>query len=141
MSAIEDIRQTIATGWPAVRGAELSIRLLDFVVHLPEGETRLLTMPMLARGIGLNRVDPDLLTAITILVSSRLELLQPRAMLIEDDEQEFEVGPSELSAARAEGALVHPESGELIPDFEDKLYPFFVPTERLKAIMQDEHGA
>ncbi len=141
MSAIEDIKQAIATGWPTVSGAELSIRLLDFVVHLPEPETRLMTMPMLARGVGLSRVDQDLLTAITILVSSRLELLQPRAMLIEDDEQEFEVEPGELSAARAEGALAHPETGEPVRNFEDKLYPFFVPTERLKAIMLSEHGA
>lgn len=140
MSAIEDIKQAIATSWPAARGAELSIRLLDFVVHLPESETRLMTMPMLARGLGLSRVDQDLLTAITILVSSRLELLQPRAMLIEDDEKEFELEPGELSAARNEGALAHPETGELIPDFEAKLYPFFVPTQRLKSIMQNEHG-
>lgn len=141
MSVMEDIRQAIATSWPTVPGADLSIRLLEFVLHLPEPETRLMTMPMLARGVGLNGVDQNLLTAITILVSSRLELLQPRAMLIEDGDQEFEVEPDDLSVARAEGVLAHPETGEPILDFEDKLYPFFVPTERLKAIMQNEHGA
>ena len=62
-------------------------------------------------------------------------------MLIEDDDQEFDLGPADLSAARSEGMLAHPETGEAVADFEDKLYPFFVPTARLKAIMQSEHGA
>lgn len=141
MSEFEEIKQAIVSSWPAVPGAELSIRLLDFVVHLPEAETHLMTMPMLAKGIGLKLIDQDLLTAITILVSSRWELLQPRAMLIEDDEQEFELGPADLSMARSEGVLPHPETGEAIADFERKLFPFFVPTERLRAIMQSEHGA
>ncbi|SEQ47221.1 hypothetical protein [Sphingobium sp. YR768] len=141
MSEIEDIKQTIEASWPALPGAELSIRLLDFVVHLPEPETRLLTMPMLAKGIGLKGIDDNLLTAITILISSRLELLQARAMFIEDDDSEHDFGPADLAEARREGALTHPETGEAIQDFEDRLYPFFVPTDRLKAIMQSEHGA
>lgn len=140
MSKFDEIKEAIAIGWPAVPSAALSIRLLDFVVKLPEAETRLMTIPMLANGIGHEEIDGDLLTAITILVSSSLSLLQPRAMFIEEGEEEFELGPADLSAARQQGVLAHPQTGEAIADFETKLYPFFVPTARLKAIMQTEHG-
>lgn len=141
MTQINEVKHAIEASWPALPAAGLCVRLLDFFVHLPEAETRLMTMPMLAKGVGLATVNHELLGAITILVSSKFELLQARAMLIEDDDEEFELGPETLSRARAEGCLAHPETGEEIENFEQKLYPFFVPTDRLKAMLQEQHGA
>jgi hypothetical protein len=67
------------------------------------------------------------------LVSSRVAALDARGLLVDDDHSEHELSADKLADARATGQLVHPETGELVPDFESRVIPFFVPSTRLLA--------
>ena len=52
---------------------------------------------------------------------------------MDDDNSEHELSPVELAEARATGLLIHPETGESVPEFEAKVVPFFVPSARFLA--------
>jgi hypothetical protein len=74
------------------------------------------------------QLDSELLKAITILVSSSVAALDAHAMLVDDDETEYEISIEYLSEARAVGEFIHPETGMAVADFEAKVFPFFVPS-------------
>lgn len=93
----------------------------------------MLTFRTFLEALGKEQIDEDLMRALTILVSSRIAALDAKALLVDDDETEHELSAAELAEARSSGQLVHPESGDLVPEFESRVIPFFVPTSRLRA--------
>lgn len=133
MSA-EEIKAELSDRWaddpPIIR---LCLRLVDFVASLPEEHARMLTFRTLSRAAGKNQIDEELLRALTILVSSRVAALDAHALLVDEDGTENELEPVVLADARASGELIHPETGEPVPEFETKVIPFFVPSARLLA--------
>ncbi|MGE0230794.1 MAG: hypothetical protein AB7O39_09385 [Flavobacteriaceae bacterium] len=129
MSA-EDIRNELKERWRASPAFTLCLKIVDFVERMPPDQSRMLTFKTITNAIGRNKVDDDLLIALNILVSTRIAALDAHAMLIDDDNEEHEIEPEALAKAQMSGRLVHPETGEPVPDYEEKLFPFFVPTDR-----------
>lgn len=79
----------------------------------------------------------EVLAAVNLLTSSKLAIFESHAMLVDDDETEHELSAEEFAEARKTGMLIHPETGELVPDFETHLIPFFAPTEELQRELAD----
>jgi len=132
MSARE-IRAELETRWKGDPIVRLCVAILDYMAALPADQLGMLTFRALVSAAGKERLDDELMRALTILVSSRIAALDARALLVDDDQSEHELDPQELAEARATGRLVHPETGELVPEFESKVIPFFVPSARFLA--------
>jgi len=105
---------------------------------LDEQELRMLTIPTLLRASGRDRIDRDFLTALAILAGSSVHVLDARAILTDESEEEFDLDGEELATARREGSLPHPESGKLIDDFEAKIIPYFQSSDRFLKVRMDD---
>ena len=78
--------------------------------------------------------DRELLETIQYLCGDRTHLLEARFELIEHDKH-FDISNSELIEARQTGELLHPETGEFINDFKDKVSMYFQPSPLVKSLI------
>ena len=85
--------------------------------------TKHITFAALSRLAGLSEAA-DSIPAATYLSGSRINFLRKSFMLILDDE-EFEFTADEIYEAKASKKLYHPNTGEIVSDFEKHLYLFF----------------
>jgi hypothetical protein len=131
--ALDNLRKELLDRWQDVPAAEICMRILDFVEKTPQNELHFLTFATLCRAAGRENVDSDLLAAVNILAGSRLALFDAHALFVDEDESEHEISPDEIAEAKLTGEFIHPETGELVPDYERYIIPFFSPNERLKA--------
>lgn len=129
--SLEKIREELNASWKNLPAADLCMRILDYVENTPREELRFLTYMNLSMAAGLKEINGDLLAAVNMLTSSNLALLDAHALFIDDDEEEFEIPTNDLANALLTGEFTHPETGELVPDYEKHVIPFFAPTERL----------
>lgn len=131
MRPIDEVRKELAASWVDHPVADLCLAIVNYIESLLPDQAGLITFANLCLATGKKKPDGDLLTAVTILVSSRVEALDARALLVDEDEREHEISPEELAHARSTGELIHPETGYPVKDFEGRLIPFFVPSKKL----------
>jgi hypothetical protein len=132
MSAAE-IKADLYARWQNDPIVPLCVRIVDFVSSLPVDQLHMLTFRSFLEALGKDRIDDELIRGLTILVSSRVAALGARGLLVDDDHSERELSADQLAEARSTGQLVHPETGILVPEFESRVIPFFVPSARLLA--------
>ncbi|RVN00440.1 hypothetical protein CN120_23415 [Sinorhizobium meliloti] len=130
MSASE-VKAELLERWGKEPVAQLCANIVDFISSLPADERRLFTYGSFMKATNRKATDEELLRAIAILVNSKVAALDTWALFTDEHGEEHEITPKDFSDIRRTGVLVHPESGELVTDFEDHIMPFFVPTERL----------
>lgn len=139
MSDLDQLRLDLIASWGGKPAGELCLKLFERLAATPIGDLEMLTYPTLARILERPKVDHEVVIAVGILVTSSLHALEARALLIDDD-QEYELDASQVAHAERTGELLHPESGELVEDFDSKLMPFFVPTTRFLKALRAERG-
>ena len=127
--SLDDLKREVAEGWLDIPAASLALGIIEFMGRLGDKELRMLTIPRLLEAVGRSQVDQEFLAALAILVSSTVHVLDAKAFLYEED-SEFHIDAQELATARQLGSLEHPETGELIEDFEDRLIPYFETSPR-----------
>jgi hypothetical protein len=132
MSA-DEIKEELNRRWRGEPILRLCINIVDYISSFPPGRIDMLTFGTLAKAAGKDHVDNELMQALAILTGSRVAALDPRALLVDEDETEHEIAPEELAEARATGQLIHPETGEQVFEYESKVIPFFVPSARFLA--------
>lgn len=128
--SVDDLKREVTEGWPDIPAASLALGIIGFMDHLRDQELRMLTIPRLLEAVGRRQVDQEFLAALAILVSSTVHVLDAKAFLYEEEGPEVHVDAKALAAARKQGSLEHPETGELIEDFEDRLIPYFESSPR-----------
>lgn len=130
--SVDRIKADVRAVWAQMPAAELALRLVDFIHRLPADQTAMLTYPTLLRAVGKPGVDEELFAAINLLVSSRIAALELNGLFVDDD-REIPLTAEIITAARKSGVFIHPDTGELVPNFESKIIPFFVPSARFWA--------
>lgn len=136
--SIDDLKHEVAEGWPDIPAAAFALGIIDFMGQLDDQELRMLTIPTLLQAAGRDEISQEFLAALAILAGSSVHVLDAKAFYSEEDDEEFHVDAAELATARHTGSLEHPDTGELIEDFESKLIPYFESSERfLKARTDD----
>jgi hypothetical protein len=99
------------------------IEILDYLKTQPRESLRFITFGALRRAAKVE--DPkELLPIAQYLAGSRLHLLDTCYLLVEGD-KEFEIESDEVLAARSAGVLFHPDRGEPVDEFEEKLIVYF----------------
>lgn len=123
------IKADLARSWKDAPAYDTCLEIVDFVAN-HKSHLKIITYRTLLNALGRSTVDQELLTALTILVSSRVHLLDACAFFYDGD-QEFELSSEDWSLVRRHGELAHPVTGSLVTDFEQKTVPFFTPSSRV----------
>jgi hypothetical protein len=97
--------------------------ILNYICSQPEQNLRHITFGALSRAANLENMQ-DVIPASRYLVGARVPLLTPRFEFIEDDFIE-DIPLKDVDQARDECVFYHPHKGEIVPDFESKLFMYF----------------
>lgn len=128
--SVEDLKQEILDGWPDIPAASLALKIIEYMNKHSDQELRMLTIPALLDAVSRDKIDQEFLAALAILVSSTVHVLDAKAFFYEGESAGVHIDAAELAVARRLGALEHPETGELIEDFEGRLVPYFESSSR-----------
>lgn len=109
---------------------QLCLKLVEYVASLPPDQRQMLTYRTFVKASGKDQIDQELMAAITILSTSKIHAFNFHGLFVDENEDEYELSAADIASARASGEFVHPQTGELIPDFEERIIPFFSPSER-----------
>lgn len=131
--SVSQIKEDLNNRWRDDAVLEVCLRIVDYIAALPPPERRMLTFRAICRAARKKRVDDELLSALNVLVGSTVAALDARAMLVDEDQTEYELDPQTFAKAQATGELIHPETGEPVPEFATRIVPFFVPSERFES--------
>lgn len=127
----QQIEEQIHQDWLQQPQSEICIAILDYLVRSNSRFISHITYGSLRKVVGKAYDNRDLLTAIQYLCGDRTHLLETKFELIDNDNY-FDISDDEMLEARETGQLLHPETGKLICDFEDKVFIYFQPSSVVK---------
>jgi hypothetical protein len=122
------IIKQIYEDWGDNPQSEICIAVLNYLLRVPVHTLRHITYGSLRKVVGSQYSDQDMLKAIQYLCGDHIGLLEAKFELIENDNDIFELSNDEVSLAEKTGELFHPETGELVSNFKEKVFMYFKPT-------------
>ncbi|MFL9944285.1 hypothetical protein [Paraburkholderia graminis] len=124
--------QRVQAVWDTSPAASLCVAIVD---QLAEGVLHRLTFGQLYRLASKNDASQDdIARAVQYLTGNDLHLLDTEFEFIDENDDTYYFAMQDLNEAQHEGALYHPESGELIDNYEERVFPTFVPSSLAKEI-------
>ena len=111
--------------------AEICASILDYLLRSPKLSH--ITYGSLRKVVGDKYKNEDLLATIPYMTGDSTNLLEVNFELIVDDEI-FPLSVSEVKIADRTKTLYNPETGELVENFEDKVFMYFSPSSLVKKI-------
>lgn len=112
--------------------AEICVSILDYLLRSPKLSH--ITYGSLRKVVGDKYKNEDLLATIPYMTGDSTNLLEVNFELIVDDEI-FPLAVSEVKIADRTKTLYNPETGELVENFEDKVFMYFSPSSLVKKII------
>lgn len=101
-------------------------KILDYLLSRPVDQLSHLTYGSLQVAIGGS--DEDIVRAVQYLCISKVGVLTAHYELSDNDEDiYYPLSDEDIREAGIHGTLVHPETGELVPDYADKVLMYFNP--------------
>lgn len=129
-SAISKIR----SDWGSQPQSEICISVLDYITRSSVPLTHI-TFGSIRRVVGKNFLDEEILDSLQYLCGDRVHLLEVGFEFSDNpNSSPVDITPSEINEANSTGQLLHPETGKLIDDFEDKVYIYFQTSESSSSI-------
>jgi hypothetical protein len=129
----QKIIDQIYEDWGTKPQSKICIAILEYLLRINNNSSFHITYGSLKKAVGIVLDDKDLLMAVQYLCGDRIHLLEAKFELI-DNENSIGISNSELTIAKATGKLFHPENGELVSDFEDKVVMYFQPSSLVTSI-------
>ena len=130
----QGIMNQIHEDWGDKPQSGICIAVLDYLLRVPTDSLCHITYGSLRKVVGLQYKDNELLKAIQYLCGERINLLEEKFELIENDDNIFALSNNEVGLAQATGKLFHPETGELVSNFKEKVFMYFKPTSIVKSL-------
>jgi hypothetical protein len=127
------IIEQIKNDWGSNPQSLICLKILNYLLQISNNSSFHITYGSLKRVAEIACNEKELLTAIQYLCGERTHLLEARFELVDKDDY-FDISNSELKTARETGKLIHPENGEIVSDFEDKVVMYFQPSSLVKSI-------
>lgn len=87
------------------------------------------TLAGASKTLGDRYSDREVFDCLWILSASPFHILTPRWELHDDDGLTHPVDARSISEAQQHGSIAHPETGDLIEDYHDKIFLYFSPSE------------
>jgi predicted metallopeptidase len=135
MISKQGILQLIHEDWGQRSQSRICADILDYLINSRSPNSLYLTYGSLRRIIKIACEDSELLTAVQYLCGDKIHLLEVKFELIENDKH-IEITDHEIIHARTTGQLIHPESGESIDNFEERVCMYFQPSSLVQGILQ-----
>jgi hypothetical protein len=110
-------------------------KIFNYLLSRPVNQLKHLTHGSLKVAIGEYRSDVDVLRAIQYLCGDRTHVLSLHFEFLDDENNYFELGYDDIREAKITGKLVHPETGEYIENFEDKVLMYFTPSSLIQEVI------
>jgi hypothetical protein len=127
----EDLEDEIKRKWSGDPVKQLCLRLIHYMREQPNENLQMLTYRNIGKILNTSPLNENVLRAITILVSSNIHALEMHFLFIDQrSNREYEVDNQDIEEAKRTGIFVHPITGEEIINYESKIAPFFVPSEK-----------
>lgn len=129
----EDIISIVNQDWSESSGNQsivlkICLNIIEYLKKIDFSKVSYITYGDLRQQLKDNEENHLLLQAIQYLSGDRIHLLDIKFELITEDDESIEVSKQELSHARAVGTLIHPDTGEAIGNFEEKVFIYFQPS-------------
>lgn len=135
MDSKERILSQIHEDWGEKPQSKVCALILEYLLQFPANQLAHITYGRLRNIIGTQYKNSDLLVAIQYLIGEGTKLLEVGFELIEEDDSfPYPLANSEVNLANETGELYHPETGEIVNDYENKVFMYFKPSSLVKAI-------
>jgi hypothetical protein len=79
--------------------------------------------------------DIQIWKAVQYLCGDRTHVLEMKFELIDEDENIVELSSSDISNAEECGYLIHPETGEEVNNYKNKVYTYFEPSNLMNTLI------
>jgi hypothetical protein len=135
LSSQEEVKNQIYEDWGDKPQSQICLELLDYLLRVPANRLVHITYGSLKQVINKSYTDCDILKAIQYLCGERTNLLAVNFELIEDYESIYPLSKAEVSIAQDTGELVHPETGKLVHNFQEKVFIYFQPSSLIQTII------
>lgn len=134
---LEDLEDEIKRKWSGDSVKQLCLMLIHYMREQPNENLQMLTYRNIGQILNISPLNEDVLRAITILVSSNIHALEMHFLFIDQRfDSEYEIDNQNIEEAKRTGIFVHPITGEEIRDYESKIAPFFVPSQKFIQLKQ-----
>ncbi|WP_027518487.1 hypothetical protein [Bradyrhizobium sp. WSM1417] len=130
MPNIDELKAEVKESWRDSPLLQACLSIIDYLNKLPLDEMQMLTFSSFKEAVGEKDLTEDVVRAVALLANTSIHALDAKLLFIDDDDNEFELEKSDLADARHRGEFFHPETGIGIRDFESKIVPYFVPSQR-----------
>lgn len=129
--SLADLKSYIRSVWGDSDALPLALKILDRITISPADEKEVLDFPVLCRLTGKNQPDSELLTAISILTTSKHPALRACLRARADDGREYDVSRDVLDEAIdfASSERTDPAATEAFNSFAAGVILYFAPTE------------
>lgn len=135
MDSKEQILRQIREDWGEKPQSKVCALILDYLLRVPVKQLAHITYGRLRNVIDPKYDDTDFLLAVQYLIGDRTKLLEVKFELMEDDDSfPCPLPDSEVKLAQETGELYHPETGEIVNDYEDKVFMYFKPSSLIEVI-------
>lgn len=101
---------------------------------LPSSQLEMLSLNRLLKAADHSQVDQIFVDALGLLVNTSVHALDAKGMFIDRNEDEFEITGDDVLRASTEKSFVHPRTGEPVNDFEQRIFPFYVVSEKFRKL-------
>ena len=108
--------------------------ILDYLMSRPIDQMKHLTFGSLKIAVEERFSDIDMLAVIQYLCGDAVPVLSLHFEFIDEDDHSYDLDNHDLSAAKKEGKLVHPGTGEYIENYENKVLMYFTPGDLIKQV-------
>ncbi|SJM91467.1 conserved hypothetical protein [Crenothrix polyspora] len=110
-------------------------KIFNYLLSRPKNQLKHLTHGSLKVAIGEYRSDVDVLKAIQYLCGDRVPVLSLHFELVDDQDNYLPLKDADIRDAKKTGKLVHPETGEYVENFEDKVLMYFTPSSLVQEVI------
>ncbi|MBW4597640.1 MAG: hypothetical protein KME46_33250 [Brasilonema angustatum HA4187-MV1] len=130
----ELIVNQINEDWGNKPQSQICISVLNYLLDTSTENRSHITFGSLKIAVNNQHTDIELLKAIQYLCGERTKLLEINFEFIQDEENIFPLSNTEVKIAKETGELIHPETGEIINNYEEKVFMYFEPSYLVKKI-------
>lgn len=134
MMSKQEIVEKIHQDWGDLPQSKICTSILEYLLNTNDSTYFYITYGSLRKIIGNEYGDGAILMAVQYLCGERTNLLNANFEIIDDDENRFDITHDDLKLARMTGQLFHPDNGEIVHNFEEKVYMYFQPSQVVRNI-------
>ncbi|MDD2815219.1 MAG: hypothetical protein PHP00_05705 [Thiotrichaceae bacterium] len=111
-------------------------KIFDYLLSRPLNQLKHLTPGSIQVAIGEYRSDVDFLRAIQYLCGAQ-QVLSAHYEFFDGDDDYYPLSYADVDDALTHGTLVHPETGELIQDYKNRVLMYFKPGSTVEKVINE----